>query len=56
MPQVLFSSHHTLHDYPDNQGILSMDGFLQACQVSRSYDYYARADVVNDQHILSHGR
>lgn len=33
MHQVLFSSHHTLHDYPDTNGILALDGFLQACKV-----------------------
>lgn len=33
--QVLFSSHHTLHDYPDDNGILSLDAFLQACKVRK---------------------
>jgi hypothetical protein len=32
--QLLFSSHHTLHDYPDDAGLLSLEGFLQICSVS----------------------
>lgn len=31
--QVLFSSHHTLHDYPDAKGIQALDGLLQDCKV-----------------------
>lgn len=38
--QVLFSSHHTLHDYPTDEsfpdlgpGMLSLEGFLQECKV-----------------------
>ncbi|KAF6251668.1 hypothetical protein COO60DRAFT_1704663 [Scenedesmus sp. NREL 46B-D3] len=29
--QLLFSSHNTLHDYPDDAGLLSLEGFLQTC-------------------------
>lgn len=31
--QVLFSSHHTLHDYPDDKGVQLLESFLQACKV-----------------------
>jgi hypothetical protein len=34
--QLLFSSHNTLHDYPDDAGLLSLEGFLQTCTVSRA--------------------
>lgn len=30
--QLLFSSHHTKHDYPDSNGLLSLEGFLQTCE------------------------
>jgi hypothetical protein len=33
--QLLFSSHNTLHDYPDAKGLLSLEGFLQTCTVSQ---------------------
>eukprot|EP00882_Tetradesmus_deserticola_P006302 GHRQ01006631.1.p1 GENE.GHRQ01006631.1~~GHRQ01006631.1.p1 ORF type:complete len:232 (+),score=97.50 GHRQ01006631.1:353-1048(+) len=41
--QLLFSSHNTLHDYPDDAGLLSLEGFLQTCTVSSSSSSSSRA-------------
>jgi hypothetical protein len=40
--QILFSSHNTLHDYPDDKGVLSLEGFLQTCTVSQQCCSYQR--------------
>jgi hypothetical protein len=40
--QILFSSHNTLHDYPDDKGLLSLEGFLQTCTVSQQCCSYQR--------------
>jgi hypothetical protein len=35
--QLLFSSHNTLHDYPTEKGLVSLEGFLQTCTVSQQW-------------------